>query len=482
MNNRQKEDNTANRVARNTFALSVSKLIQVAHAIVFAALIARYLRVELFGLYSFITSLMSVFIPLSYFGMQRVVIREIAKNKEAAAEYLGAALILRALFSSLMVISVTITLQFLHLPHNAVVALYIFALSAIFMSFNDMFINTFIAFEKMVYVPIINIVYGLFGLIAIIVIIFYDLGFTCVFLALLPPSIISFLLSYFLTREKFVKPKIEINYPLWRDIFKESYPLFIVTLSTQAFLRVDVFVLKALRGLSEVSLFFAPYMIIIRLQLIPQTIAMALLPTLSRLAKTSRYSFEKHYEKFFRFLFILSLPIAMVTTVSAEKIIILLFGDSFREATISLQILIWAIVLTFLDALLMNVLISLNKQRVLSFIYLLVLLVNLSLDLILVPIYGYVGACIGSIAAYMVRTGLTYYYVSKYAYFLPLNKIVLKPAISVLIVSIFLYLMKDLNLFFVAFLGVFFYLVILLLLGDFSKDDIALFKRALNRA
>jgi O-antigen/teichoic acid export membrane protein len=257
--------------------------------------------------------------------------------------------------------------------------------------------------------------------------------------------------------------------------------MFISILFTQAFFRVDVFVLKALRSLSEVSLFFAPYLSIIRLQVIPQTIVMALFPTMSRLADTSSSSFEKNYEKTFRFLLMISLPIAMVTTVLAEKIILLLFGESFKEATISLQILIWAIVLTFLDALLLNVLISLNKQRILSFIFPFVFLVNLLLDLILVPLYGYVGACIGSLAAYMVRFCLTFYYVSKYTCYLPLNRIVLKPAISVLIMNIFMFLAKELNLFFAASLGMLMYLISLILLGNFTKDDIALLKRALTR-
>ncbi len=481
MNTEQKKDNTVARVARNTIALSISKLIQVVYGILSASLIARYLNVELFGQYTFITSIIAVFIPFSYFGMQRIVIREISKNKGEAEKYLSAALILRAVLSCLMIIGVTIALRFIDLPLNAIIAIYIFALSEIFISFTDIFISIFIAFEKMVYDPIINMISNISGIIAIVVVISYDLGFINLFLSILLPNIIACLLGFFLTSKRFVKPKIEINFSLWKYIIKESYPLFISTLFIQAFLRVDVFVLKALRNLSEVSLFFAPYTLIMRLQMIPQTVVMAFFPMLSRFVYASRDSFEKSYEKLFRLLFILSLPIAVVTTVLADRIILLFFGGNFRGATISLQILIWVINLSFLETLLSHVLVALNKQRLLSFIYALVFFANLLFDIILVPFYGYVGACIGSVAAYILRTGLTYYYVSKYTYFLSLNRIILKPALSVLIMSILLNFFTELNLFFMAFIGFGIYMATLFLTGDFSKEDVALFKRALNR-
>jgi O-antigen/teichoic acid export membrane protein len=475
------EENIVARVARNTFALTISRIVQVGYGLFTASIIARYLKVEIFGQYTFITSIIAVFIPFSYFGMQRIVIREIARNKDEAGEYLGAAIILRTLLSLIVIIGVTVLLPFIKLPYEAVIAIYIFALSEIFMSFADVFISAFISFEKMVYDLILNIIISLSGIVAIGSVVFYDLGFVNLFLAILSPSIAACIMGYIITIKRFVRPKIRINYPLWRYIIKESFPLFISTLFVQAFLRVDVFVLKALRNLSEVSLFFAPYTLVVRLQMIPQTIVMAFFPVLSRLASTDRDSFEKSYEKIFRLLFILSLPIAVVTTVLADKIILLFFGSNFKEATISLQILIWAINLTFLETLLGYVLISLNKQRLLSIIYALVFFSNLLLDIILVPLYGYIGACIGSLAAYILRTGLTYYYVSKHTYFLPLQRLIIRPMISVFIMSIFVYLTKGLNLFLVASLSMLVYIITLFLVGDFSKDDIALFKRALNR-
>jgi O-antigen/teichoic acid export membrane protein len=482
MNRGQGEENITARVARNTVALTISKIVQIAYGLLTASIIARYLKVELFGQYTFITAIIAVLIPFLYFGMQRIVIRDIARDKDKASDYFGAALILRTVLSLLMIIGITVTLRFINLPREAVIAIYIFAFSEIFMSFADIFVNIYISFEKMVYDIILNIIISLSGIIAIVFVVYYNLGFVNLFLAILSPSIAACLTGYIITRKRFVRPKIRINYPLWRHIIKESFPLFISTLFIQAFLRVDVFILKALRNLSEVSLFFAPYTLTMRLQMIPQTIVMAFFPVLSRFACTSRDSLEGIYEKIFRLLFILSLPISVVTTVMAEKIILLFFGSNFKDATISLQILIWAVNLTFLETLLGTILISLNKQRLLSIIYALAFLANLLLDLILVPLYGYIGACIGSLSAEILRTGLTYYYVSRNTYFLPLQRLIIKPAISVVIMSIFIILIKNMNLFLVSSIGILIYLFTLFMVGDFSKDDIALFKRVLNRA
>lgn len=469
-------------IAKNSLAVLAARVIEVVCALIVVALIARYLGVDLYGLYGYITSIIAIVIVFSYFGMQRIIIREIAKDKTLIRKYLGAGIILRGILSLGTLGFIFLVTQFIDLDPKSVAALYIFGLSEIPASFISLLTSIFTAIEKMGYETLFTAISRILNLLLISLAITFDMGFTGLFMALLIGNLISLGLVIKFTVARIGWPEFELNPRLWKFILKESFPLMLTSFLAKTLFRVDVFVLKFFKSLSDVSLFFGPHSIILRLRIIPLTLSIALFPSLSRIAEHSEESLINVFEKALKILISISIPMSIIAVALADDLIILCLGKAFAEAAIVFKILIWTINFMFVECLMGFVLLSLSKQWFTTLSHAITLLVNLVLDIILIPKYGFIGASVATLIAYGLRTTISYIFVSINTRFLVLHKIVLKPFLAALLMGgVLLWGSKADNLYFSCVIASLLYVVVLWRSKNFSLEEIAAFKRVWQR-
>ncbi len=472
--------NQAARISKNSFALLLANGIDLTFGLVSIVLFTRYLGVEIYGQYAFIISIVRVFITLPHFGMRRIIMREVTMDKENVQHYLGSVIILRCILSALAFGAVAITIKLLGLSGIYLLATCILMASEIIAAFSMAFMSIFFALEKMAYNTLLTTINRALGIALILIVVFLDLGFIPLMLSLLLPNISALYLSYKMVAKKVCKPCFSINLGRLKYLLIESLPLFFELLFRQCFIRVDIFVLKALRSVAEISLFSAPYTLILRLQVIPTAFTTSLLPYFTRLANTSKISLETAYGKIFKILFCISLPISIATTIFADRIIIIIFGADFSEATIVLQILIWMINLMFLEALFNTILVAIKKQWFSAISHAFMFLINLLLDIILIPYYGFVGACVATVVAYVVRFIIFHFYLSSNNISLPINKIIFKPLLCGAFMGVLMRLFVNANMFFTTLIGFIAYISAMILTGVFSKEEITMFKKSMS--
>lgn len=431
------------------------------------------MEVNLYGLYGYITSIIAVLIPLSYFGIQRVIIREIAKNKALTNVYMGAGLVLRGLLSIGFLGCVYFITQLVEFEHRAVVALYVFGVSEILLSFVSLMTSIFTAIEKMHYDTIFTAFSRILNLALIGLVVTFDLGFNGLFGAFLVGNLVSLGLVFKFTVDRIGWPEFEFSSSVFKFILKESFPVMLATFLSQAFFRVDIFVLKFFKSFSEVALFFGPHSLVLRLQVIPLTISIALFPSLSRIAEQSTESLSNVSEKALKILISISLPISAIAMVLADDFIVFFFGQGFAEAAIVFKILIWTINFMFVECLFGFILVSIGKQWFSVYSHFITLIINLVLDLILIPSYGIIGASVATLIAYGIRTTITYYFVSVRIRSISLRRIIFKPVLATIIaVGIFLWGSKVGSLYFSIAVALLFYFVTLWLSKSFSVKEI----------
>ncbi len=472
--------NQSTRITKNSFSLLLANATDLTFGLVSIAIFARYLGVEVYGQYAFIMSIVLVFLTLPHFGMRRVIMREVTKDKEKADQYLGSVIIIRCILSAMAFGAVAITIKLLGFSGIYIMATYIIMASEIVSSFSMAFITIFFAFERMVYNTFLTTVNRTLGIVLILIVVSLDLGFIPLMLSLFIPNILTLCLSYTLVIKKITKPRFCYHPAQWKYLLKESYPLFIELVFRQNFLRVDIFVLKAIRSVAEISVFYAPYSLILRLQMIPAAFTTALLPPLSRLADGSKMSFAITYVKAFKILLTISLPIAIAVSILADNIIVIIFGRTFLKAAIALKILIWMVNLMFFESLFNAVFVSIKKQWLSAISHAVMFSANLVLDIILVPFYGFVGACIGTLFAYISRFFLSYYFLLRNNISLPIVSILPKPLLSGAIMGMMMYLFIDWNIIATLSIGLAAYIGAIILTGTFSREEIGMFTRARN--
>jgi len=164
----------------------------------------------------------------------------------------------------------------------------------------------------------------------------------------------------------------------------------------------------------------------------------------------------------------------------SDKIILLMYGPGFTNSIIALQILSFDILLIFMYTTLGTFLISIDKQNQMAISAFVTALVNVIINIILIPYFSYVGAAVTTVICETVLFIIYFYLVSKYICFLPIHKILLKPLIALIVMSLFIIFFNWFGFFTLVILGAVLYFATLYIIGGISKEDIALIKQIIQ--
>ncbi|GAH67637.1 unnamed protein product, partial [marine sediment metagenome] len=177
------------------------------------------------------------------------------------------------------------------------------------------------------------------------------------------------------------------------------------------------------------------------------------------------------------------IPIGIGTTLLADRIILLIFGIEYAQSIIALQVLIWTMVLTFAGAAFVKLFESINRQIVITKISGICVIVNILLNLFLIPKFSYVGASIATVITEFILVGSIFIFAYKFGYGIQDKKVVKnisKVIIASVVMGAFLWYFKSLNLFILIILAILFYLIMIYLIKGINYEDVQIFKRIIK--
>ena len=207
----------------------------------------------------------------------------------------------------------------------------------------------------------------------------------------------------------------------------------------------------------------------------------SLFPLMSIYSVSSRDSSKIISEKSFKYLFLLALPLALGITLLADKIILLFYGQQFSNSIIALQILAWNIILFFLWFNGAFILVVANKQNLWAVATVSTALVNIIANLLLIPPLSHVGAAIATIISGSLCVIVVFCFVFVETDFSIKYLDLIKALAASLVMGIFVYQFKELNLISVIILAAVLYFFVLYLIRAFSDEDMRLFKQIIRR-
>ena len=329
---------------------------------------------------------------------------------------------------------------------------------------------------------ILNIIY----FITIICAIKFDFGFLSIFGARFLATFIYVFILAAVTVRKFIKPSLTFDFSLMKYLFKEALPLGIFAFLLTASFKVDVFVLNYFKGPDDVSLFEAAHRVIMQLQAIPTAIVISIFPYLSRLAGESGDTLSFAFNKFFKLMLIMSLPFSILLIFMSDIIISILYSETFSAASKSLSILSFTVLFLFLISLQSFALVSKGKQVLNTISAGGCFVLNLVLDIVLVPRYGFIGASYATLISYIVFFCFSFYFVSRIIGMPPIGEVLPKPLISTgVMAGFFFVLYKGNNGIIVrgveGVLLLVIYIVMIFVLKTFKSDEISIAKRIFLR-
>ena len=404
-------------IAKNIGILFLSQIVTIILGFLYIIYIARYLGTSGFGILSFALAFAGIFVIIVDLGLSMLTVREVSRDKSLAGKYLGNALIIKIILAIVMLLLIVFVVKIINYPQETVYVVYLIGFAFIFGSFSGIFNSIFQAYEKMEFQSIGQIITSFLMLLGVLIAIYLGLGLYAFASIYLIVNLIIFIYSFFVCSWKFVLPKIEIDLHFWRLIILESLPFGLTSIFVLIYYYMDTVMLSILipNSNSIIGWYSAAYRLVTPLTFIPAIFFTSVFPVMSNLYGKSENSLKFAFGRSIKYMIILGIPIATGITILANKIILLIYGQSYFPSVIALQILIWTIPLIFIDSSFAYLFSSMNKQATVAKIMGIVAFFNILANIILIPIYSYIGACIVTLASDMITLILFDLCVIKYS-------------------------------------------------------------------
>jgi O-antigen/teichoic acid export membrane protein len=280
---------------------------------------------------------------------------------------------------------------------------------------------------------------------------------------------------------KFFAPFSRTDRAAVKHLLREGGSLVIRRLIRTLGLRIDTFILTALKTKRDVGLHGGAYRLILQLRVLPNVLTTVFFPRLSRQWLDSPDQFKATYEQLLRLLVIIALPLVMLLTVLADPITTLVLGNKFLPAGRALMILSWGLGFLFLNSLSMSVLNAMDRQHLGIVAASAALVVNALLDVALIPRWSYLGAAVACTAAEAALLGICTYYITRQVGRTAWAPLIARPAWAALLTSAGLWLLQGLPVLILLPAALVGYGVALIGLRALTAQEIALFREVLGR-
>jgi O-antigen/teichoic acid export membrane protein len=254
-----------------------------------------------------------------------------------------------------------------------------------------------------------------------------------------------------------------------RRLLAAGLPLALAFTITTVYAQLDVVLLQLFKTFQVVGWYSAANKYIDAVAWVPQSAMGAVFPALSLLAAGDRRRLVFAYEKSYKMLAILGLPLAVGVGVTADSIVHATRG--FEESIPALRILAPSVALLFVNNAFIYTLTAINRQLDFTRLALFTLVVNVILNLLLIPPYGYLGAAAASTITEVALFGGGWWLLRRHLASLSIVGIITPVLASAAIMGIVVYLIRSWPLPVVIVVGAAVYVAALLVTRALNPEE-----------
>jgi O-antigen/teichoic acid export membrane protein len=252
---------------------------------------------------------------------------------------------------------------------------------------------------------------------------------------------------------------------------RTALPFAVGFLLTNLYFRVDVPILQHFKPFKEVGWYQFAYKPFEALQFIPLAFQTVVYPVLAVYHKDNPDLLRRAYEQFFKVLVLLGWPLTVGTFLLVHPI-----GRLFRlfpESEPSLRILSLAIVFLFVNSAFTAMLYAIDRQDLFAWATGVAVAVNIGLNLLLIPRFGYLGASAVTVVTEAALSVAGWFFVARRER-LPWLRVTWRTLLAGALMGAALYPLARRSLFVSAPIGALVYAGALWLLRAVDRDEIGM--------
>jgi O-antigen/teichoic acid export membrane protein len=193
------------------------------------------------------------------------------------------------------------------------------------------------------------------------------------------------------------------NSTLAKKLLNSSWPLIISGIMVALYMKIDQIMLQNMAGVKEAGVYATVATLSEAWNFVPSVIVTSLFPAILNARRDEPERYNKRIQNLYDLMVYLSMPVAIIVTF-ASPLIYKLYRPEYAYAAPVLSVHIWSGIFVFLGAASGQYLIAENLNK-LTFIRTgFGAIVNIVLNLILIPKMGMMGAAIATLVAYASST------------------------------------------------------------------------------
>lgn len=382
------------RVLNNSGWIVGQQIYNMILQLVIGSISARYLGPSNYGLLNYSSSIIAFFSIICRLGLDGVIINEMTLKPEKRGNYLGSALVMR-LFTSVasffMIIAIVSVLE----PTNTVLQV-ITALQgiAVILQTYEVFTYWFQLNLKMKYVSIAT-------MIAQTVV-----GVWRITLLATKASVYYFAFS---SSIQYLACGIIVIIFFWREhnglklrysnadahlLLNNSYHFIISGLSVTFYSQIDRIMIGKTLSAEAVGLYSAAAVIATMWEFVPNALINSTRPVILGLKKENNDQYLRSFQGLLMAVTILSIFVSIIISIFGEIAILILYGEEYLPTVKSLSILVWSTGFAVIGTTRGIWILAEGYNKYTKYYILIGAGVNLTLNVVFIPIWGITGAAI----------------------------------------------------------------------------------------
>lgn len=271
------------------------------------------------------------------------------------------------------------------------------------------------------------------------------------------------------------------NY-LHGELLTFSAPLVVNGIMGKILADMDTFLLGYFATTGDVGVYNVVYPVALLLLMILMSLGFLFMPLLSEFHAENNYGeMRRFYQMTTKWIFLATLPMYMVLVLYPDAIIGLTFGTEYTEGTFALVILSTGFLFHTLLGPNDKTLTTVGRTKVVMLATMIAAVLNLGLNVVLIPEYTYVGAAVATAISYVVMNAITSAYLYRVTGIQPFSAALIKPAIAAITAFLAFYVFSRLYLpdtilvvvtTFIAYAVV--YVIVVIRYGGIEEEEIQL--------
>ena len=386
------------RVAANAAVLAGLRVAAPFCSLLLVLAVSRRLGAEGLGRYSLAYAFLAVFGLLGSLGLAERLTRDGARDAGALGRLLSSGLLLGGAVSLVLTLGMAGAGRLLGYDPPTTRALFVLAFAVLPSTWLGYFDAAFISLESTAPIAVATLVehaakIGL-GVAALV----SGFGLEAVLAAAVVGKGAACAVSWGILRWRGIRVSLSGDRASLRSLAAEA-PIFTLRAACATlYWRIDVFLLAHFRPVAEVGRYTAAYRLLDVAVLFPQSLCLALFP---RVAADRAGEPGWRAEALF-WLLLLTAPAALVVSILARPLLALLYGPELAIAAPLLSILIWTVAPYAWNRYHAYLLVAADHQRVDLAINAAMLMLNVALNLALIPHHGAFGAALVTLSTAVV--------------------------------------------------------------------------------